>query len=193
MIPACLTSLILLWAVGCVSVPPQIAVLHEKELGIIKELQKTHLAMVDAYVNQKISDFEQFYFKVYGPSYRTTWEANFKSVRGRDYDPDKDFPIFYEDLVAEYIEVIEPMESQRSELHDAIGGKYRLAISAHESIGTWINSVEALNNAQREAVDSLLGGIKPGLSLDSLEEAFGRAKDVATAKLGKLTGSDDGE
>jgi hypothetical protein len=36
---------------SCVSVPPQVAKTHQKELEIIKSLRASHMAMVDSFVN----------------------------------------------------------------------------------------------------------------------------------------------
>ena len=58
---------------GCASVPPQIAKTHQKELEILKSLQSSHLAMIDAYVDQKLQNFENFFFKTYGPVYLNHW------------------------------------------------------------------------------------------------------------------------
>jgi len=174
-----LIILLLVLFSGCASVPPQVAQLHQKELEIINSLQKSHMAMVDAYVDQKILAFEEFFFSEYGPEYLKNWQNSFKSVYGRDYDEERDFPLLYSDLVAEYQIEVAPIEDVRKKLHDAISREYRHAIAAHEAVDSWIKSYEKLNAAQRESIDQLLGAIKPGLSLDSVD----KAKDEAMAKV----------
>lgn len=76
--------ILLILIFGCASVPPQIAQIHQKELEIIQSLQKSHLAMVNAYVDQKISIFEAFYFDCYGPVYLKNWKRIFKEVNRKE-------------------------------------------------------------------------------------------------------------
>jgi hypothetical protein len=128
--------------IGCASVPPQIAQTHQKELEIINSLQQSHLAMVDAYLDQKISSFESFFFKSYGPVYLKHWKKNIKTVNGRDYDESRDFEVLYSDLVAEYLSEVAPIEDMRKELRDAILREYRHAIEAHQAVGGWIKSLK---------------------------------------------------
>ena len=172
---------------GCISVPPQIAQAHQKELEIITMLQESHMAMVDAYVDQKTLVFESFFFGEYGPVYLKHWQQNFKAVYGRDYDEDRDFRVLYNDLVAEYQEQVAPIENVRTDLREAVSREYRHAIAAHEAIGGWIKSVERLNSAQREALDRLLGAIKPGLSLGSVEEAMHEAMARTQGKISEMS------
>ena len=105
---------------GCVSVPPQIAKTHQKELEIIQALRSAHLAMVDSYIDQKLQNFENFFFDDYGPVFLNHWITDFKTLNNRDYDADKDFPVLYNDLVAEYQAESEPIEKARSQLRQAI-------------------------------------------------------------------------
>ena len=84
-------AIILLLLYSCASVPPQVAKLHQKEYEIIASLKQSHIAMVDAYVDQKIVAFESFFFKEYGPRYLKNWQQSFKAVYGRDYDERRDF------------------------------------------------------------------------------------------------------
>ena len=56
-------SLLLLFS--CVSVPPEVINTQQKELEIIKLLQSSHIAMIDAYVDQKNLVLEDFFFKDY--------------------------------------------------------------------------------------------------------------------------------
>ena len=178
--------IIILLLYSCASVPAQIAKLHQKESEIIASLQKSHIAMVDAYVDQKILAFESFFFKEYGPSYLKHWQENFKAVYGRDYDESRDFNLLYSDLVAEYQVEVAPIEQIRSDLKEAILREYRHLAAAHEAVDGWINSVEKLNSAQREAFDNLLGAIKPGLSLDSVDKAINEAIEKARSKISQL-------
>lgn len=173
-----------LFMLGCASVPPQVAQTHQKELEIIQELQKTHLAMVDAYVDQKLAEFETFYFQEYGPAYYKNWMESFKETNGREYDQAKDFPRFYEDLTAEYLEVVEPLNQMRSNLKAAIETEYGNALAAHEAVGNWLESLKTLTDAQRAAVDSILSAAKPGLSLNAIDEGFNTAKEAAKERLG---------
>lgn len=181
-------GLVLLLATsGCVSVPPQVAKLHQKELEIITSLEEAHLAMVDSFVDQKLLNFEHFFFREYGPVFLKHWVATFKEVNGREYDPDNDFPALYNDLVATYQAESAPIEEIRVELRSAIAAEYRNAVSAHQAVGGWLDSVEKLNAAQRKSIDGLLGSIKPGLSLDSVETAIERAKANAERRIAELT------
>jgi hypothetical protein len=173
---------------GCASVPPQIAQTHQKELEIIQSLEKSHKAMVDAYVDQKIMNFESFYFDTYGQAYLKNWKRIFKEVKGRDYNENQDFKILYNDLVAEYLEDVAPIEDVRQELHNAIAREYRHAIEAHRAVGRWINSLERLNETNKEAINNLLGSIKPGLSLDLIDEALKNAKRKVEEKIAELSG-----
>ncbi|MBI3014427.1 MAG: hypothetical protein HYY65_05060 [Candidatus Tectomicrobia bacterium] len=172
---------------GCASVPPQIAQTHKKELEIINSLQQSHTAMVDAYVDQKISVFESFFFKNYGPAYLKHWRVAFKAAYGRDYDENRDFQLLYSDLVAEYQTEIAPIENIRKDLRDAISREYRHAIAAHEAVGGWINSLEKLDAAHREAIGRLLDAVNPGLSLDSVEKAVDKAIEKAKEKISGLS------
>ncbi len=178
--------IILLLLYSCASVPPQIAKLHQKEFEIIASLQQSHIAMVDAYVDQKILAFESFFFKEYGPSYLRHWQENFKAVYGRDYDERRDFNLLYNDLVIEYQREVAPIEQIRSDLKGAILREYRHVVAAHEAVGGWINNIEKLNSAQREAFDRLLGAIKPGLSLDSVDKAISKAIEKAKSKISQI-------
>src|SRR5690349_1525990 len=113
-------SLVSLFLAGCVSAPHEVVKLHDKEGQIMQELQRTHLAMIDAYVDEKVKMFEDFYFKQYGPVYRRNWESNFQKINGRPYDTDKDFALMYSDLVASYQLEIEPLNKLQSELRERI-------------------------------------------------------------------------
>lgn len=172
---------------GCASVPPQIAQTHQKELEIINSLQQCHLAMVDAYVDQKILTFEHFFFNTYGPAYLGHWKKNFKSVYGRNYEESRDFHVLYSDLVAEYQEEVAPIEDVREKIRGAILREYQHAIEAHQAVGGWINSLEKLNSANKEAIDRLLGAIKPGLSLDSLDNSVSKAIAKTKAKISEFS------
>ncbi|MHB1051333.1 MAG: hypothetical protein ACYC09_14740 [Bacteroidota bacterium] len=172
---------------GCVSAPPQIIQLHQKELEVIQSVQNSHLAMVDAYVDQKILVFENFYFREYGPSFLKHWRKHFKDTYGRDYDEDRDFHALYNDLVAEYQSEVAPIETIRKELRDAISGEYRNIFAAHEAVNGWIKSVEKLSTSHKESIDLLLGSIKSGLSLDSVDEAIDNSILNAKKKLTDLS------
>lgn len=177
----CLTSLS-----GCASVPPQVDKTHQKELEIIESLRKSHIEMVDSYVDQKLQNFEHFFFHEYGPVYLKNWKESFKALQNRDYDSTRDFPLLYNDLVAEYQAESEPINRIRSELKEAIVTEYRNAIAAHKTIGRWLDNLKKLNEAQRKAIDSLLSGIKPGLSLDSIDKAIETAKANVKIRIDEL-------
>jgi hypothetical protein len=172
---------------GCTSVPSQVTKTHQKELEIIESLQSTHLAMVDAYVDQKLQNFESFFFKEYGPAYFSHWIESFKTLNNRDYDPSRDFPILYNDLVAEYQAESKPIEKIRFDLKVAIQTEYRNAIDAHNAVGRWLESLKELNESQRKAIDSLLAAIKPGLSLDSIDKTIATAKENIEKRIEELS------
>lgn len=172
---------------GCASVPPQVAKTHQKELEIIESLQSTHVAMIDAYVDQKLQNFEDFFFKEYGPVYLNHWIESFKTLNNRDYDPSLDFSVLYNDLVAEYQAESKPIEKIRFDLKVAITTEYRNAIDAHKTVGRWLDSLKELNEAQRKAIDSLLATIKPGLSLDSIDQAIATAKENVAKRIDELS------
>src|SRR5690606_3414125 len=74
-------SLTGLFLLGCASAPPEVRQLHQKEAEIIGAMQKSHFALVDAFMDQKVLEFETFYFAEYGPAYLQNWKANFKAAR----------------------------------------------------------------------------------------------------------------
>ncbi len=154
---------------GCASAPHQVVQLHDKECELIQELRRTHLAMVDAYVDERLKSFEDFYFKHYGPVFRRNWETAFKEQSGRPYDADRDFPQMYNDMVAAYQQEVEPLASLKVELRERIMTTYDQALQAHQTVAGWILSVERLNTSQRDAANTLLGAIQPGLSLDAID------------------------
>lgn len=171
---------------GCVKVPPQVAKTHQKELEIIESLKSSHMAMVDAYIDKKLQNFEQFFFNEYGPVFLKNWTELFNTINNRDYDQSKDFPLLYNDLVAEYQIESQPIENIRLELKKAISTEYRNAIDAHNSVGRWLDNLEKLNEAQRSAINSFLSAIKPGFSLDSIDNAVETAKNKIEKKIEEL-------
>jgi methionine aminopeptidase len=174
------------FAAGCASVPPEVAQVHLKEGEIIEALAVSHSAMIDAYVEQRVSVFEKFYFDEYGPAFLTNWQARFKEQTGRAYDPNRDFSLFYNDLVAEYLEAIQPIDALRRELHARTTGEYETALEIHSSVGDWIESIEKLNSAQRQSIDRLLNAVKPGTTLSDIETAVQKQIDAFREKLGGL-------
>jgi hypothetical protein len=175
--------LLLVLFTGCVSTPPEVAILHEKQGELMAELKRAHLAMVDAYVAEKLQSFEQFYFQEYGPVYRRNWEAAFKEQLGREYDREKDFPRLYNDLVAEYNATIQPIAQLRTDLHVRISGAHDQALAAHDTVGGWIRSVEKLSSAERDAANRLLKAIHPALSLDQVDQAIERLRTEVQSRL----------
>lgn len=173
---------------ACVTVPPEVARTQTMELQIVESLQSSHIAMVDAFIDAKLANFETFVFDEYGPVYRANWMEGFAAAYNRPYVPEQDFSLFYNDLVAEYLELAAPIEAVRIELKDAIDEQYRNARSAHLAVAAWIDSVEKLNNAQRAAINDLLGTVQPTLSLESIDERVQEAMDAVRTKIGALTG-----
>ncbi|MCZ7556152.1 MAG: hypothetical protein M5R41_07115 [Bacteroidia bacterium] len=178
---------LLVATVGCVSVPPEVARTHQKQAEIIKSLENSHLAMVNSFIDQKLQNFEHFFFHEYGPVFLSNWINAFEELNGRPYDKDKDFPTLYNDLVAEYQAESAPIEAIRVQLRGAIEAEYRNALSAHRAIGGWLDSLEKLNVAQRQAINDLLSAIKPGLSLEAVDGAVKTAKENIKERIEKLT------
>jgi hypothetical protein len=175
--------LVTLIATGCVSAPPQVVLLHAKEGEMLKDLRRTHLAMVDAYVDKKIEIFDTFYFKEYAVKYRQRWETAFAARMGRPYDPDRDFSTFSNDLVASYLSNVEPLNKLRADLRDQITVAHDQIAQAHQTVGAWIQSVEKLNSSQRETANKLLGAIDSSLSMEKIET---RIDEVTTRLINKL-------
>ncbi|MBC8003601.1 MAG: hypothetical protein H7X97_13530 [Opitutaceae bacterium] len=170
-------------ASGCVSAPPQVVLLHDKEGEMLKDLRRTHLAMVDAYVDKKIEVFDDFYFKEYVVKYRQNWETAFAAKMGRPYDPNRDFSSFSNDLVASYLTNVEPLNKLRADLREQITAVHDQIAQAHQTVGAWIHSVEKLTASQRGTADKLLGSINPTLSLEKIET---RVDEVTTNLINKL-------
>lgn len=180
LLTAALTPLLL---ASCASVPTEVAQLHRRELAIISSLHASHMAMIDAYVDQRIAVFDEFFFSTYGPAYLANWKDAFKTVHGRDFDELRDFSLLYSDLVAEYQAEVAPLEEVRRALREAIAREYLHAVEAHESVGAWLDSMQKLNSAQRQSMDRLLEAIRPGLSLESVDTALGNALEKVRAKI----------
>ena len=178
-----LVAILFISLVGCASAPPQVAQLHHKEKEIIQSLHKSHLAIVDAYIKKRIDEFERFYFEKYGPTYYQNWKKAFPTKTKRPYDPQKDFPILYEDLVAEYLEISERIEKKHAQLRTDIKKEYSKALEAHKAIGDWLNSIEKLKATQRQGIDKLLNIHVPGLSLKKIDEVFQKAKQELEEKI----------
>lgn len=157
---------------GCVSAPPAVVKLHMKEAELIGDLRAAHLALVDAYIAEKLANFETFYFNEYGPRFRVNWEAAFRQSRGRPYDPEQDFPLFYNDLVAEYQDLVRPINEIRHALRASIDDAYGQVEEAHAVIGDWIESVHRLSSSQRRTANEVLAAADPSLSVESIESAF---------------------
>jgi phosphoribosylformimino-5-aminoimidazole carboxamide ribonucleotide (ProFAR) isomerase len=78
---------------------------------------------------------------------------------------------------------VAPIEAVRKELREAILREYSHATEAHQAVGGWIKSLEKLNATNKESIERLLAAIKPGLSLDSVDEAARKAKEKIEAKI----------
>jgi len=171
---------------GCVSAPPEIAIAHSKELEIIHELQRTHGALIDAYVDKRIKEFDQFFFTEYGKAYLANWKEAFPQVYNREYEETRDFQILYNDLVAEYIEAIAPIEEIRKKLHWAVAQEYRNVYAIHQSVGNWIYSVENLTTSEKNVLDSVLALIDPSLSFEEVDKALMDATSLLKEKLNQF-------
>lgn len=187
-LPRLLVLLLLLTPLlsGCASVPPEVAQVHQEELKIIDNLKASHLAVVDAYVDQNISAIENYFFNTYGPAYFANWKASFKQVKGRHYDEQKDFPILYSDLVVEYQEAVEPVEVMRRELKKSINLEYINVMQAHNAVNDWMKSINSLREENRSAINKILAGIAPGLSLDEVDKEVQEALDKIKEKKNDL-------
>jgi len=170
---------------SCATVPPEVIKTQQKEFEIIENLQSSHLAMVDAFVDQKILVFENFFFNEYGPVYRTNWIGAFKEYNDRDYDSERDFPKLYNDLVAEYQEELAPIEKIRFNLKTAIALEYKNAIDAHKTVERWLDNLKKLNDSQRKSVNSFLGSVKPGLSMNTLDDTIKNTIESVKSKMSK--------
>lgn len=180
---AALPILLAVIITGCVSAPPQVVLLHDKEAEMLKELRRTHLAMVDAFMDKKVEAFDAFYFNEFAVKFRKNWETNFVARMGRPYDPDKDFATFSNDLVASYLTNVEPLNKVRADLREQVTGAHDQVAQAHQSVGAWIHSVEKLTSSQRDAANELLAAISPSLSLEKIED---RIDQVTTNLINKL-------
>lgn len=174
--------LVILLISGCATIPPEITKAHSKELEIIEALKVSHLAMVDSFIDQKILVFENFFFSKYGPVFRANWMASFKEINNRDYNEEQDFATLYNDLVAEYQELIAPIETIRFDLKTSIMTEYANAVSLHTTTGNWIENLKKLNDSQRKTINSTLDTIKPGLSIDAINNAVDEAITKVKAK-----------
>ncbi|SNR35184.1 hypothetical protein [Lutibacter flavus] len=170
---------------NCAAVPPEVIKTHQKEFEIIENLQSSHLAMVDAFVDQKILVFENFFFNEYGPVYRSNWIDAFKEYNERDYDSERDFPKLYNDLVAEYQEELAPIEKIRFNLKTAIALEYKNAIDAHTTVERWLDNLKKLNDSQRTSINSFLGSVKPGLSMSTLDDTIKNRIENVKSKMSK--------
>ncbi len=154
---------------GCISVPSEIVQLHQKEMDIANELQRTHLALVDSYVDERLLVFEDFYFNEYGPKYLANWKAAFKSVKGREYDETTDFGTLHPDLVVEYQEKTKPIEDLRAQLKDSVKAAYAQFQQSHAGTHAWLLSAKKLDKQRRASTNRLLAAVKPDLSLESID------------------------
>ncbi len=168
---------------GCISTPHEVVLLHEKEADLLRELRRTHLAMVDSYIDQKVESFEQFYFNTYGLAFRKNWEKHFQQKTGRAYDSDKDFPQIYNDLVAEYQNEIQPLNQMRLDLRREIDAAHQQITESHEAVAAWLKSAEKLKRAQRDALNTMLKSINPTLSLDKVDAKVAEMKNALAAKI----------
>ena len=171
---------------GCLSVPPEVVRLHQQEQQIIQNLRVSHLALADAYMDKRLEEFECFFFHEYGPVFFEKWSENFKAKKGRPYDPEKDFGLLYNDLIAVYQTESTPIAEMRTQLRDSIAVEYQNTLDAHQALGEWLEALKKLSDAQRQAIDQVLDSFQPGLSLAK----FDKKVDDVTKKLLSQTGAE---
>jgi hypothetical protein len=174
---------VIILGVGCVSVPVEVSQLHEKELGIIKSLETSHKAIVDAYIDSRISEFETFYFNQFGPQYLENYKEAWEAKNGKKYDYEQNFSSFYPSSVAVYQEKIQPLYSLRSKLLASIDNEYSNLIISHQSIDTWLKSINDLNDADKNSINKILGSISSGLSIENIKNDVDNAIIGIKAKL----------
>ena len=165
---------------------PELTLAHEKEMEIIQSLRTAHLAMVDAFVDQKIAVFDDFFFDEYSQAFQRNWIESFSEVMGREYDPDRDFATLSNDLIAEYQELTQPIQQIRGDLKTAIEREYANVAQIHGSVGHWIRSVEQLSNSQRTAMNDLLQRVDPELDVTKIENTVEAAVNKGTLELEKI-------
>jgi hypothetical protein len=154
---------------------------------ILQGLQRTHLAMVDAFIEAQRDVFDDFFFAQYAPAYFVNWKTHFKSTTGRDYDESRDFATLSNDLVAEYEDISSPLAALKRDLYLAINAEYSNTFLLHHGVGDWIQSVGSLSDSQRSAINRLLSEAKPGLTVDSIEQAVQQAITKAKSQLSQLS------
>jgi len=186
-LPALLLIVLAVFPGGCVHAPPEVTLAHQRELDVIVALQASHLAMIDAFVAERRQQFEMFFFQEYAAAYFEHWKTQFQTLNGRAYDEPRDFPMFSNDLVAEYQELGAPLDTVRLALHQAILAEYNNAIQLHQGVGDWIQSVRQMSEAQRASMNRLLSTVKPGLSVESIAQAAQRSLACVKARLEDLT------
>jgi len=77
---------------------------------------------------------------------------------------------------------LEPLNKLRAELRDQITAAHNQVAQAHQSVGSWIHSVEKLTTSQRDAANKLLGAVSPSLTLDKIEA---RIDETTTSLINK--------
>ena len=174
---------------GCISTPPEVIKLHAREATLIGDLERSHLALLDAYIEEKLANFETFYFQTYGPRFRENWIEAFMEEHGRSYDEARDFPLLYNDLVAEYQEQVEPIQRLRRELAAAVGAAYADVAVAHGVTGDWIESVQRLSGSQRRTADTVLSAASPSLTVGAIEDEISELR----RRLLAVPGTDEEE
>ncbi len=171
-------ALLCLGLFGCVNVPSEVVQLHAKESTIANELQRTHLALIDGYIDQRLLDFEKFYFATYGPKYVTNWKATFKERRGRDYDEARDFATLHEDLIAEYLAKTTPVEKMRADLKAAVIAAHGQFGQSHDAVHAWLLSAKKLSDTEKALTNKLLGAANPSLSLEAIDAKISEIQNL---------------
>ena len=177
-----------IFLLGCSSVPIQVKSIHLKERQIIESLQKAHLALVDSYVDMKLKQLEQFFFKEYAPEFRKYWLNIFDKNYDRPYNAESDFAHLSNDLVAEYEDIITvPIQETRTKLREAISTEYLNALDAHQAVAGWLENAERLGATQQQAMNYLLSKIDPKQSLSLVDEEIVQVESDISDKLKELT------
>ena len=155
---------------SCLSVPPEIIQLHEKEALLAAELNRTQVALIDGFVDERLRQFEAFYFSKYAPRYLENWKAEFARVNKRAFNEASDFGQLHPDLVAEYLDKIKPIEKMRAELKAAVNEAYSQYHQSYTATHAWLQSAKKLNDGQRGMINRIAARAHPSLSLDAIEE-----------------------
>lgn len=176
-----------LLATGCLKAPVQIGELHAMGGQSLQSLQASHIAMIDAFVDERVQRFDTFFFEQYGPAYFVHWKKRFPEVHGRPYDEARDFSVLYSDLVAEYEELTLPFDTLRVVLKAAVAAEYSNALAAHTAVHDWISSAQKLNDSQKAMANRVLAFARRDLTIETIDATVTREVEALKSKLAGLT------